>query len=150
MKTSAAYFGIKAARLLLMYTASAIAVRMHEARYVEEVYGKGEKPPALPWMLVTMAGFLLVFDALLLAAVKIAGAAGVAPFNRGRFVAFMQAECVCYTVFVVAAGYYMTTVVARKKYLSYRSDGLRALRALREMIMAVVVPVSLTPVMFVT
>jgi hypothetical protein len=143
-------YGIKLARLALIYVAAAIAVRVQEAKYVEEVYGHGRKPPNLTGFLFTLVAFMLVFDALLLAGLKALGAMGVKTFSKKRFVVYVQSESFIYSLFVIGAGFFLTRVVAHKKYFNYREDGMRALRALREMLMAVIVPISLTPVFFAT
>jgi hypothetical protein len=142
------FFGIKLARLATLYVASAIAVRVQEAKYVEEVYGRGNKPPSLNGFLLILACFMVVFDAVLLAVVKALGEMGVKAFAKKQVLSFVLAESLVYTLFVLGVGFFLTRIVAHKRYINYRDDGLRALRALREMLMAIVVPISLTPTMF--
>jgi hypothetical protein len=150
MGGKAILYGIKVARLALIYVAAAIAVRVQEARYVEEVYGRGAPPPSLVNFLFTLVAFMLVFDALLLSGIKALGAMGVKEFSKSKFVMYVQSESFVYTLFVLGAGLYLSRIVALKRYINYKEDGMRALRALREMLMAVVVPISVTPVFFVT
>lgn len=141
-----AFFGIKMARLALIYAASAIAVRVQEAKYVEEVYGHGRKAPNLTGFLFTLVAFMLIFDALLLAGVRALSSLGVKAFEKKGFVVYVQSESFVYTLFVIGTGFFLTRVVAHKKYINYREDGMRALRAMREMLMAIIVPISVTPV----
>ena len=143
-KTS--FYGLKVVRLAIIYIASTMAVRMQEAKYVEEVYGRGGDPPSLLGFLFTLVAFMLVFDALLLAGAKALGGMDVEVFNDKRFISMIQTESFVYTVFVLGAGYFVTRIVARKKYINYRVDGMRALRAMREMLMATIVPISVTPI----
>lgn len=144
-------YGIKLFRLLLMYCAITIGGRIMEAEYVEKVYGKGEKPPN-PWtVLLTIAVFITMFDALLIALIRVAGDIGViVTRNNAEFRKYVMLESAIYTAFVLSIGYYVMTLVARKKYFNYKMDGLRALRAMREIVMAIIVPFSVTPVFFAT
>jgi hypothetical protein len=75
---------------------------------------------------------------------------GLKAFAKKSVLSFVFAESLVYTVFVLVIGFFLTRIVAQKRYINYRDDGLRALRALREMLMAIVVPISLTPTMFAT
>lgn len=144
-------YGIKLARLLLMYAAITIGGRLMEAEYVEKVYGKGEKPPKLINVLLTMAVFITVFDALLMAIIRVMGDIDALAIAKNlEFRKYVMLESAIYTTFVVAVGYYVSTLVARKKYFNYKMDGLRALRAMREIIMAIIVPFSIVPVFFTT
>jgi hypothetical protein len=146
----AVFFGIKLARLATLYAATAIAVRVQEAKYVEEVYGRGKKPPSLNQFLLILACFMVVFDAVLLALVKALGEMGVKTFAKKKVLTFVLVESFVYTLFVLVVGFFLTRIVAQKRYINYRDDGLRALRAMREMLMAIVVPISMTPTIFVT
>lgn len=150
-RNTAALYGIKLARLLLMYSAISIAVRMSEADYVERVYGRGESPPPLSSVILTIAAFIVVFDALLLAVLRALGDIDKsAVLASSGFRKFVMVESFVYTAFVLGVGYWVMTLVARKKYFNYKMDGLRALRAMKEIIMALVVPFSVTPIFFTT
>jgi hypothetical protein len=146
-----ALYAIKLARLLLMYCAISIAVRISEADYVERVYGRNEPPPSLWSVLLTIAAFILVFDALLLALLRALGDVSKSPtFGNPGFRRFVMLESAIYTAFVLTVGYWVMTLVAKKKYFNYKMDGLRALRAMKEIVMALVVPFSVTPIFFST
>lgn len=145
-------YGIKLVRLVLMYSAISIGIRLSEAEYVEKVYGKGEKPPSLISIVLTIGAFIAVFDALLIAMMRSTGDIGskgglLGAINFRRYVMF---ESMIYTVFVLSVGYWVLTLAARKKYFNYKMDGMRALRASKEILMAMVVPFSVTPVFFAT
>lgn len=139
------FYGVKAARLATIYVAAALAVRVQEAKYVEEVYGKGKNPPSLTGFLLVLLAFMLVFDVVILGAVKVLGDVGVKSFANKSVVSFIQAESLIYTLFVGGVGFFLARIVAHKKYINYKEDGLRAMRAMREMLMAIILPISLTP-----
>jgi hypothetical protein len=144
-------YAIKIVRLLLLYTALVVGVRVQEARYVEEVYGLGKKPPPLMGMLLSMAAFMLVLDALLIAALKLlAEVSSNKLLKDPGLIQYVVLESVGYTAFVLVAGYAVAHIVARKKYFNYKKDGLRALRAMRDILFAIIVPVSVLPVFFKT
>lgn len=150
MGNTAVLYGIKLARLSIIYVAAAIAVRIQEAKYVEEVYGKDAKPPPLTGLVFTIVAFMLVFNGLLLAGIGALGNMGFKMFEKKRFRQLAQSETIIYTLFVIGAGYFVARIVERKKYLNYRQDGMRALRATRELLMALVVPISVVPIFFAT
>ena len=57
-------YGIKAFRLVSIYVALSVAVRIHEADYVEKVYGKGEDPPRLNSINLNVMFMLLLVNSL--------------------------------------------------------------------------------------
>lgn len=145
----ASFYVIKGVRLLLIWVAVTVAARLFETDYVEKVYGKGEQPPNLDLMNLTVAISMLVFN-LLLAAGMIAftedfmGERKFFKFNKD-LVKVVAIDSVVHTIIVVVGGLIITGVMKRKKYFAYRTEGVRAIRGAKEVIMAFSVPFMLVP-----
>ena len=144
--SSLTMYGIKAFRLVAIYVALSVAVRIHEADYVEKVYGKGEDPPRLNSIVLNVMFMLLLVNSLVWVTLHVARLGGGVVTTE--MFDYLLSETFFYTLLTLGVAYFAANIVSQKKYFSYRKDGLRAIRALKELILAVVVPVGLSPIRF--
>lgn len=138
---------IKMIRWLFIWGSLRIATRLHGLVYVEAVYGKREDPPSFDGMLTNLFVMLLLFHVLILAIVHSMVVTGMFTQTVTRYAI---TESVAYVAFIMAIAWYMGTVVTDKVYFSYRKDGLRAIRAYKELVLWAVFPICISPIFFTT
>lgn len=145
----ASFYAIKGVRLILIWVAVTVAARLFETDYVEMVYAKGEPAPNLQLMIVTVTIAMLVFN-LLLAAGMVAftsdfmGKREFFQFNK-TVIQTSALDSVIHTMIVIIGGLIVTGIVKKKKYFSYQTEGVRAIRAAKEIILAFAVPFMIIP-----
>lgn len=138
---------IKLLRWLFIWTAVRVATRLHESAYVETVYGKKQDPPNLNSLVTNFAVILLLFHVALLAIVNTMVDSGAFPKSVKTYA---LTESVAYMIFIILASLYIASLVQTKRYFNYRKDGLRAVRAYKEMVLWTVFPISVSPIFFTT
>jgi uncharacterized protein YqhQ len=138
---------IKLFRWLCIWSAVRVATKLHESRYVEEVYGRGNDPPTLTPLIVNVMVMLLLYHAVRVAVVQSLTLAGtVSPALRR----YTLVESVVYILFIGALAYAIQRMVQTKRYFNYRKDGIRAIRAYKEVLLWAIFPISLSPIFFTT
>ena len=138
---------IKAIRWVFIWMAVRVATRLHESTYVEKVYGKKEDPPRLDMMVTNIAIFLFLFHVAILAVVNTMVGTGGFPKSVRTYT---LTESVAYMIFILLVAVYMAWLVQTKRYFNYRKDGLRAIRAYKEMVLWTVFPITVSPIFFTT
>ena len=138
---------VKMLRWLFIWMAVRVATRLHEATYVEAVYGKKEDPPRFGPLITNIGVLLLLFHVALLAVVNTLTDSGAIPRSVKTYA---LTESAAYMVFIMLVSYYMASLVQTKRYFNYRKDGIRAIRAYKEMVLWSVFPISVSPVFFTT
>ncbi len=138
---------IKMIRWLFIWTSLRISTRLHGLTYVEQVYGKREDPPSFDAMLTNLFIMLFLFHVVILAIIHSMVVSGMLPSTVTRYAI---TESVAYVVFVMAIAWYVGTLVHDKVYFSYRKDGLRAIRAYKELVIWAVFPICVSPIFFTT
>lgn len=138
---------VKMLRWLFIWMAVRVATRLHESTYVETVYGKKEDPPRFEPMIINIGVLLLLFHVALLAVVNTLTDSGVFPKSVKTYT---LTESAAYMVFIMLVSYYMATLMHSKRYFNYRKDGIRAIRAYKEMVLWSVFPISVSPIFFTT
>ncbi|AUF82208.1 hypothetical protein TetV_116 [Tetraselmis virus 1] len=138
---------IKLLRWMCIWYSIRISTKLYEAKYVEIVYGKGEDPPSLTGIITTIVTMILVFHLALLAIVSSAVSAGFLPPSTLRYVI---TESVVYVVMTVIISLWLANLVQTKRYFNYRKDGIRAIRAYKEILLWLLFPISASPIFFTT
>lgn len=138
---------IKMLRWLFIWMAIRVATKLHESTYVEKVFGKKEDPPKLNSMITNLVIMLLLFHVAMLAIVNSMVDSGVFPKSVKTYA---LTESVAYMLFIMLISIYMASLVETKRYFNYRKDGLRAIRAYKEMVLWSVFPISISPIFFTT
>eukprot|EP00873_Tetraselmis_striata_P043948 jgi/Tetstr1/464212/TSEL_009017.t1 len=138
---------VKMIRWMFIWMAVRVATRLHEATYVETVYGKKEDPPQFKPLLLNIGVMLLLFHVALLAVVNTLTDSGTFPKSVKTYA---LTESAAYMVFIMMVSYYMARLVQTKRYFNYRKDGIRAIRAYKELVLWSVFPISVSPIFFTT
>lgn len=141
-------YAIKLLRLGALYVALLVSGKIQEADYVEQVYGRGENPPSLNKMIAIIVSIMALMDLIILAFVFIG--AKVLHVAGDEYKTYVFIESLVYAILVGIMGMIIASIVASKKYFNYKEDGIRCIRATREIIMAYITPISLSPIVFLT
>jgi hypothetical protein len=139
----ATMYAFKACRAALTYFALEVATRVHSSYYIEKVYGRNEDPPPI-WMLaIVVTVVFAVANGIVYAGLSLWSVATV-PVVR-----MAMSEGLSYSLIVTALVGALSYIVTDDAYFAYYSDGLRALRAFRQIVLAFAIPVCLLPFPFV-
>lgn len=138
---------VKMLRWLFIWMAIRVSTRLHEASYVETVYGRNEKPPPLLPAIVNFFILLSLFHIAMLAIVNsLVGINAIPKSVRS----YALTESAAYMLFIGMLSVYIASVVESKRYFNYRKDGIRAIRAFKELVLWSVFPISVSPIFFTT
>lgn len=138
---------VKIIRWLFIWMSLRIASRLHGMTYVEELYGKREAPPSFTPLLTNIFVMLLLFHVVMLALINSMVISGLFPSSVSRYA---LTESVFYIAFIMGLAWYIGRLVQNKTYFKYRMDGLRAIRAYKEIVLWAVFPISVSPIFFTT
>jgi hypothetical protein len=141
-------YALKLLRLGALYVALLVASKIQEADYVEQVYGRGEKPPSLNKMIAVIVAIMALMDLIIIAFVFVGSK--VLHVAGDEYKHYVFVESLVYAALVGLMGLIIASIVASKKYFNYKEDGIRCIRATREIIMAYIAPISLSPIVFMT
>eukprot|EP00873_Tetraselmis_striata_P033864 jgi/Tetstr1/454128/TSEL_041047.t1 len=134
-------------RWMFIWLAVRLATRLHEATYVETVYGKKEPPPKFRGCVTNIVVLMIIFHVALLAVVNTMTESGWFP---SRLREYVISESLVYMGFMIAASYFIAQLVQTKRYFNYRKDGIRAIRVYKELLIWAVFPISVSPIFFTT
>nr|WRJ69545.1 hypothetical protein TetV2_00096 [Oceanusvirus sp.] len=138
---------VKIVRFIFIWFAIRIATKLHEAKYVELVYGKGEKPPSMNSVLLNLGIMLVLFHVALLAFIHTAVTADLLPRSSLTYAATESGVYIAVTMGMAA---WIASLVQSKKYFNYKKDGIRAIRAYKEILLWTIFPLSASPIFFTT
>lgn len=147
MKGKGALYLFKGLRIILLWFATTIGARLFESEYIEKVYGRGERPPDLTMLLSWIVAAVMVFNTLLIAGMTLLSSefsSGSVVFSR-KYISIVAVDGFVHAGVLVFMGFLVTSTVQQKKYFAYRTEGARAIRATKELIMAVAVPFLMLP-----
>lgn len=147
MISIASLYIIKALRLMLLWLSATVAARLFESEYVEKVYGKGDRPPDLINMVLILGTSLIVFNVLLMAGMVILTSdfQGTESIFSRKYIQIVGIDSLVHTGTVFILGAIIVSLIQNKKYFSYRTEGIRCIRAAKELILAVSIPFLLVP-----
>ncbi len=142
------YVGFKVLRLAFSYAALMIAKNFTAQIYMEKVLVNGENPPQLSNLiflsLVTEAVMSMIFMALLYA-VDAQFELNLANDETNIFTEFILPDYIISVIMTFAYGSVVASKMYQKKYFLYKDDGLRAIRALSEMMFSMAVINAIVP-----
>jgi hypothetical protein len=129
----------KGVRIALSYVAHVIAKNFTSQIYLDKVLVRGDTPPKLFHQVLMATGieFLMfvIFISLLYGANEILKVFPNLPANV--FTAYLLTDFMLCAFCTTAIGYFVSSVMYAKKYFLYKDDGLRAIRALSEIMIYV-------------
>jgi uncharacterized protein YqhQ len=138
---------VKILRFGFIWFAIRIATKLHEVSYVEKVYGRGERPPNMSAILTNLAVMLVLFHVALFALIKTAITSDLLPQST---IVYAATESVVYIAVTLAMAFLIAYFVQTKRYFNYKKDGIRAIRAYKEILLWAIFPISASPIFFTT
>jgi len=139
-----ALMGFKAIRIALTYLSLTITTNFMTQIYMEKVLVNNEAPPTLlnfVWLFMfidVIINFVLVLVLILLGKL---GALGPAKDLYGEYILDYGVCLVC----LIPLALIVANVMYSKKYFLYKDDGLRAIRALSDIIFYISIVINLIP-----
>lgn len=139
---------LKFLRIFVVAGALYLASKTFQARYVTAVFVNNEPPPNLMGFILTFVVIEAIFMALIMFIImlltKTLAMNEVFPITDEVFELFLFDSFVASAITAVL-GLLLAMVVTKKKYFRYRTDGLRAIRSMQEMMLNVAIVTSLLP-----
>lgn len=152
-KDVAILYGVKALRVLLIWLGATVAARLFETEYIEKVYGKDQNPPHLTGMVLIIGVALLLFNVLISAGMIVFSSdfqedsSDTFSFSKS-YIKVVGIDTLIHTGVVIVIGFILASTIQSKKYIGYRKEGIRAIRAFKEMLLAVSIPFVIVPYFF--
>ncbi len=135
---------LKLIRACIIFGALFLASRTFQARYVSKVFANNEDPPNLLMFVVMYAVIESIFMVFLVIIMFLMKKVTSTLIDEQIFSNFLIDYAVS-SVIIVILGLLLSMIVMKKKYFRYKSDGLRAIRSLQEMMFYVSFVVLLFP-----
>ena len=138
-------YGFIAVRIFILYLSTTISSNIMNEIYTERVLINGEEPPVLNYELYLFLVLDLVFNLLLLAAIY-----GILQFKDSKvesndiFTSYTL-HYVVSLVIIFVLSMIVSNTMYKKKYFLYKDDGLRAIRALNDIVFKIGCIVSVMP-----
>tara|TARA_B110000305_G_C19284469_1_gene560995 strand:+ start:165 stop:746 length:582 start_codon:yes stop_codon:yes gene_type:complete len=141
-------YGFIAIRIFILYLSSNVSSNIMNQIYTERVLINGEKPPKLIYQIYLFLVVDIIFNIFLIAFVwGVLNLTGNSEKNiLNMFVIHYLVTLLMLFVILII----ITHTMYIKKYFLYNDDGLRAIRALNDLILNVGAFISLIPVFLVT
>lgn len=134
------FFGIKILRVIFTYTSLLIAKNFTSQIYMDKVLVNGENPPKLSNMiylyLMVEALMMAIFLALLYTADK-QFELGFMDTDDNLYTQYILPDYIISSIFIIIYGSIISNKMYQKKYFLYKDDGLRAIRALSELLFSI-------------
>lgn len=145
--TLALTFSFKVMRVASAWISAFMAAKIHQDKYIDAVFMKKGDPPPLTGMLQTFIMLHIFFSAVVYLVVSVLAFLVMREDRAGllkrSWPAGLDFGCEIVATSVMAAVF--AIVMTKKKYFSYRYEGLRAIRAFREILVVVTAVNGLTP-----
>lgn len=129
------YIGFKLLRIAFSYASLMIAKNFTAQIYMEKVLVNGENPPQLSNLLFLSIVFeflMVVIFLALLYAVDSQFELNLSNEHSNMFTEYILPDYIISTIMTFAYGSVVANKMYQKKYFLYKDDGLRAIRALSE------------------
>jgi hypothetical protein len=137
-------YALKLIRACIIFGALFLASRTFQARYVSKVFANNEDPPNLLMFVVMYVVIETIFMVFLVIIMFLMKRVMSALVDEQIYINFLVDYAVS-SVIIVILGLLLSMIVMKKKYFRYKSDGLRAIRSLQEMMFYVSFVVLLFP-----
>ena len=139
-------FVIKGVSVVMVLLAGYLAEKMASDQFVSQVYLKGKKPPELASMTTKMV-------ALAVCGIFVVLATFVLAFYMGNMGSFLTLSCFVYAsmdtmIFAALSIVILATIaniMTNKRYFNYELEGLRAIRAMRQVAATIMIVLLLIP-----
>ena len=140
-------YSLVAVRIFLLYISSYVASNIMNQIYTERVLINGEQPPKLVYQTYLFVVIDIIFNLFLIAFVwGVLNLSGKSDTNMlNSFVLHYVITLIILTVLLIV----ITNTMYTKKYFLYKDDGLRAIRALNDLMFQLGTFVCVIPVFMV-
>jgi uncharacterized integral membrane protein len=139
---------LKFMRIFVVAGALYLASKTFQTRYVTAVFVNNEPPPSLMGFVLTFVVIEAIFMSLILFIVMLLAKTldinEMFPITDQVFGLFLF-DSIVSSVLTAVLGLMIAMVVMKKKYFRYRTDGMRAIRSLQEMMLNLAIVTSLLP-----
>lgn len=137
---------VKIFRVFCIYFILSAAVKIQEREYIVYSVKTPLTPPSFRIMIWTVFGGMVATSVFIFSVVYTMASMGlVMPHIIGQSLT----DSISFTAFVSTFTYYVCRLMRTKRYMDYRNNGLKSLRAFRKILMWFIIPFSLSPAMFV-
>ena len=134
-------YGFIAVRLLLLYLSTTMSSNIMTQIYTERVLINGEEPPVLYYQIILFLAIDLVLNILLMGVIH-----GIATAtDGGNILEKYGMQYVVSLILITVLSMLVSNTMYRKKYFLYKDDGLRAVRALSEIVFRLGCLISVVP-----
>lgn len=144
-------FLLKFIKIGLSYAALLIAKNITSQIYSEKVYVKQQSPPNLSNMLLLFLGIEVVFTVITLGLIGVLIGQAMGGFGPetngalGKLAVMFSQYYICYLISMAVHGFVLANTMTNKKYFLYKDDGLRAIRALSDVLLQYSIANGLVP-----
>lgn len=141
----------KVMRIVFSYVALLIAKNFTSQIYMEKVLVHGDNPPKLSNYIMLYMMTELLMSVIFLAMMYAADSAFELKLNENdAFTTYIIPDMIISTLFIVIVGMIVSNKMYEKKYFLYKDDGLRAIRALSEIMFSLSAFMLIIPFNFMT
>jgi hypothetical protein len=138
-------YGFKAIRLVLTYLSLTLTTNFMSQIYMEKVLVNNEEPPSLMnylWLFLMIDVFLNIMLLIIIVLLDKLKMLGSGSSILGKYIADY---CIGSSIIIVLT-YIVASTMYAKKYFMYKEDGLRAIRALSDIMMRFALIAHLLPI----
>lgn len=150
--TPALLIVVKVSRLIAINYAIDLATKLQERDYIMQM-GEGAarsgldadepKPPSMTKIVWVIAAAMVAITLSISGVVQFLSSIELI---RPTSLYSTMRESLIYTSFVVVHAYYLKLLLETKRYMNYRNEGIRALRAFKSLLMWMIIPFTFSPV----
>jgi hypothetical protein len=133
----------------LLVGALMISDRLFSEMYMQSVYGKGENAPNLIIFVGMFIGISAAFSLFLLTVLVLLSYMFKNDSNsfiiNKHLIKYFVVDYIIATVIIALFSIIIASIIQQKRYFRYRTEGLRSVRALREIVMSISAIIILVP-----
>jgi hypothetical protein len=147
-KSTIAMYGLKALSVLFIWFSLYLTSKIVQETYVNNVFVNNKDPPSLYKFLLVFfslqVGLILMLLVVLFLLQYVFDKAGDFVINMPLIQKFVF-DLICSNGLILVIGFIIAAVMMKKKYFRYKTDGLRAIRSLQEVLMYVAIVITAVP-----
>ena len=147
-KSTIAMYGLKALSVLFIWFSLYLTSKIVQETYVNNVFVNNKDPPSLYKFLLVFfslqVGLILMLLVVLFLLQYVFDKAGDFVINMPLIQKFVF-DLICSNGLILVIGFIIAAVMMKKKYFRYKTDGLRAIRSLQEVLMSVAIVITALP-----
>jgi uncharacterized membrane protein len=150
MEQTPVIYSLKVIRIVFIWFALYLTSKIFQEQYVSKVFANSEDPPNLMGFIGIFlgieTGMMMLLFVFLFLINRLNGNTSV--INTSMLKKY-AVDYVFVTIFIITLGLMISSLMMKKKYFRYKTDGLRAIRCLQETMFYIGVVISAIPFFFV-